>query len=78
MVPELPPPDLEISLHPDDHAPRAARYCVRTVDRPSPRSRQRGHELAITPGSQQVQRLLTVTGVSDQLRIIAAPDELLV
>jgi anti-anti-sigma factor len=42
------------------------------------RSRQRGQELAITPGSQQVQRLLSVTGVSDQLRIIDAPDELLV
>jgi hypothetical protein len=36
MVPELPPPDLEISLHPDDHAPRAARHCVRTVDLLSP------------------------------------------
>jgi anti-anti-sigma factor len=42
------------------------------------RSRACGHELAITPGSQQVQRLLSVTGVSDHLRIIAAPDELLV
>jgi hypothetical protein len=32
----LPPPDLTISLRPDQHAPRAARHCVRTVDRPSP------------------------------------------
>jgi|SRR5580704_1184348 hypothetical protein len=36
MVRELPPPDLEVSLHPDDRAPRAARFCVRSVDRPSP------------------------------------------
>jgi anti-sigma B factor antagonist len=42
------------------------------------RSRERGQELAITPGSQQVQRLLSVTGVSEHLRIIGAPDEILV
>jgi hypothetical protein len=29
-------PDAVISLHPDPYAPRAARYCVATVDRPSP------------------------------------------
>jgi hypothetical protein len=29
-------PDAVISLHPDRYAPRAARYFVRTVDRPSP------------------------------------------
>jgi hypothetical protein len=29
-------PDAVISLHPDPYAPRAARYCVSTVDRPSP------------------------------------------
>jgi hypothetical protein len=32
----LPPPDAVISLHPDRYAPRAARFCVATVDRPSP------------------------------------------
>jgi hypothetical protein len=32
----LSPPDAVISLHPDQYAPRAARYCVATVDRPSP------------------------------------------
>jgi anti-sigma B factor antagonist len=42
------------------------------------RSQERGQELAITPGSQQVQRLLSVTGVSEHLRIIAAPDEIFV
>lgn len=33
---DLSPPDAVISLHPDLYAPRAARYCVATVDRPSP------------------------------------------
>jgi anti-sigma B factor antagonist len=42
------------------------------------RSQERGQEFAITPGSQQVQRLLSVTGVSEHLRIIGAPDEILV
>jgi anti-sigma B factor antagonist len=35
----------------------------------------RGQEFAVTPGSQQVQRLLSVTGVGDHLRTIATPDE---
>jgi anti-sigma B factor antagonist len=51
---------------------------LRVILSASARSRERGHEFAITPGSQQVQRLLSVTGVSDHLRIIAAPDEMLV
>ncbi len=42
------------------------------------RSQERGQEFAVTPGSQQVQRLLTITRVSEHLRIIASPDELLV
>ena len=33
---DLSPPDAVIALHPDPYAPRAARYCVATVDRPSP------------------------------------------
>ena len=33
---DLGPPDLEISLRLDPHAPRAARYHVAQVDRPSP------------------------------------------
>jgi hypothetical protein len=33
---DLSAPDAVISLHPDPFAPRAARYCVATVDRPSP------------------------------------------
>lgn len=42
------------------------------------RLRSRGHELALTVGSSQVQRLLSVSGVGDHLRVIATPDELLV
>jgi hypothetical protein len=35
-MPEPLPPDAVISLHPDRYAPRAARYFVGSVDRPSP------------------------------------------
>jgi anti-sigma B factor antagonist len=38
----------------------------------------RGREIALTTGSSQVQRLLTVSGVRDQLRIVSTPDALLV
>jgi anti-anti-sigma factor len=37
-----------------------------------------GQEFAITRGSEQVQRLLSVTGVAEHLRMISAPDEVLV
>jgi anti-anti-sigma factor len=42
------------------------------------RSRQHGQELALTPGSEQVQRLFTIAGVNEHLRIILSPDEMLV
>jgi anti-sigma B factor antagonist len=42
------------------------------------RLRERGQELALTVGSNQVQRLLSVSGVGEHLRVIATPDELLV
>ncbi len=42
------------------------------------RALQRGQRFAITPGSQQVQRLLSVTGVAEHLRTIATADEILV
>jgi anti-anti-sigma factor len=42
------------------------------------RSRQNGQELALTPGTEQVQRLFTIAGVSGHLRIIGSPDELFV
>lgn len=41
------------------------------------RCRERGQQFAITPGSQQVQRLLGVTGVAKHLHVIAAADEIL-
>jgi anti-sigma B factor antagonist len=41
-------------------------------------SRERGQEFAITRGSPQVQRLLSITSVTEHLRVIASPDELLV
>lgn len=42
------------------------------------RSHQHGQELALTPGSEQVQRLFTIAGVNEHLRIILSPHELLV
>lgn len=42
------------------------------------RSRENGQELALTPGTEQVQRLFTIAGVNDHLRIIGSPDELFV
>lgn len=42
------------------------------------RSRREGKEFALTHGSEQVQRLFTIAGVSEHLRIIDSPDDLLV
>ncbi|HEY1689164.1 MAG TPA: STAS domain-containing protein [Solirubrobacteraceae bacterium] len=42
------------------------------------RAQERGQEFAVTQGSSQVQRLLSVTRVGDHLKIIASPDETLV
>jgi anti-sigma B factor antagonist len=42
------------------------------------RCREREQAFAVTRGSQQVQRLLSVTGVAEHLRTISTPDELLV
>jgi anti-sigma B factor antagonist len=39
---------------------------------------RRAQEFAVTEGSQQVQRLLSVTGVGEHLRTLTKPDELLV
>jgi anti-anti-sigma factor len=38
------------------------------------RAKGRGQDFALTRGSQQVQRLLSITGVGDRLRLIASPD----
>jgi anti-sigma B factor antagonist len=42
------------------------------------RAQRQGQELALTRGSEQVQRLFTIAGVNEHLRIIVSPDELLV
>ncbi len=42
------------------------------------RSQREGKEFALTPGSEQVQRLFTIAGVSEHLRIIGSPDDQLV
>ena len=42
------------------------------------RARREGKEFALTQGSEQVQRLFTIAGVSEHLRIIGSPDDLLV
>jgi anti-sigma B factor antagonist len=39
------------------------------------RSQHRGHEFAVTRASDQVERLLTITRVSEHLRIIDSTDE---
>jgi anti-sigma B factor antagonist len=40
-------------------------------------TRERGQDFAVTPGSQQVQRLLAITRLGDHLRTIPTPDEAL-
>jgi anti-anti-sigma factor len=42
------------------------------------RTRQRGQEFAVTRGSPQVQRLLSITGAGEHLRVIASSDDMLV
>jgi len=42
------------------------------------RCQERDREFALTPGSQQVQRLLAVSGAGEHLRIIASADDMLV
>ena len=42
------------------------------------RCQESGRELALTPGSEQVQRLLSVSGAGEHLRVIAAADDMFV
>ncbi len=42
------------------------------------RSQERGQTLALTRGSQQVQRIMAITGIDQQLRIIESADQQLV
>ncbi len=41
-------------------------------------SRERGQQLAVTPGSPQVQRLLSLTRLGEHLTVIETPDAVLV
>jgi anti-sigma B factor antagonist len=41
-------------------------------------ARRRGQELALTRGSEQVQRLFSIAGVDERLHIINTPDDVLV
>ena len=51
---------------------------LRVILAANERSQQRGQIFALTRGSQQVQRLLSIAGVDDHLRIIESSDEMLV
>jgi anti-sigma B factor antagonist len=42
------------------------------------RAREEGREFAVTRGSKQVQRLLSITRAGEHLRVVESPDELLV
>jgi anti-anti-sigma factor len=41
------------------------------------RAQERGQEFAVTRGSEQVERLLTITRMGEHLRMVDEPDELL-
>jgi hypothetical protein len=63
-MPESLQPDAVISLHPDRYAPRAARYFVGTVDRPSPDLR----DVIVLLTSELVTRAVTLCeGCGDEL-----------
>ena len=49
---------------------------LRVMLRALKRCRARGQDFAITPGSPQVQRLLSITGVAMHLPTISSPDEM--
>jgi hypothetical protein len=57
MAPQPAQPDAVISLYPDRHAPRAARHCVRMVDRPSPDLR----DVVVLLASELVTRAVTLS-----------------
>lgn len=51
---------------------------LRTILTAHERSQERGVEFAVTRGSEQVRRLLSITRAGEHLRIVDSPDELLV
>jgi anti-sigma B factor antagonist len=50
---------------------------LRTIFAVRNQARERGQAFAVTPGSEQVQRLLAVTRLGEHLRTIPTPDEAL-
>jgi hypothetical protein len=62
-------PDLEVSLHLDEFAPRAARYHVGHVDRPSPDLRNAVTLLTSELVSRAVQHCEQANGESLELRV---------
>jgi hypothetical protein len=73
-MPESLKPDAVLSLHPDRYAPRAARYFVAGVDRPSPDLR----DVVVLLTSELVTRAVMLCEGSDdelvELRIWMPPD----
>jgi hypothetical protein len=68
MPPDLVAPDLEVSLRLDHFAPRAARYHVTHIDRPSPDLRDAVALLTSELVSRAVQQCHATSGESVELR----------
>jgi anti-sigma B factor antagonist len=51
---------------------------LRTLITEHERSRQIGRQFALVQGSKQVDRLMSITRVSEHLRIVSSPEEILV
>jgi anti-sigma B factor antagonist len=51
---------------------------LRTLITEHERSRESGRKFALVQGSKQVDRLMSITRVSEHLRIISSPEEILV
>ena len=49
---------------------------LRTIFSAQAQARERGQQFAVTRGSQQVQRLLAITRMSDHLRIVDGPADM--
>jgi anti-sigma B factor antagonist len=50
---------------------------LRLIFAASARAQERGQQFAVTRGSEQVQRLLSITRVDEHLRVVDSPQEML-
>jgi anti-sigma B factor antagonist len=50
---------------------------LRAIFAAQAQARERGQDFAVTKGSEQVQRLLAITRMSEHLRIVSGPEEML-